>query len=1124
MNQQWYSWRRDFVALLLVLLAGGVFVDFLEAQSNKPKATSRKVREAQMEINRLDLIFISKSRTQKYFENYMEGVCKDLENPGSIMGFTFGKSMNRFGVMQVKMYAAYYLEDYELASETARELLELAEGIEEHKIRELVEVEQAIAKQVLGLDEDKQKEFSRALAWFKTYSSKWSSFDEKQRWATVERVTEALQDAREGLVRSVGEENWFTADATEFLFMLRSQYDESYDPDPAILDKVVEHRLRYPMVNRGNTQVLQTQQLNAMTLQQRGEIEKAVPKLAEIVQGARKGQPYLYQLSATSAWASALMSIDQVHYARAAMVEIVGRMPPDFLKKNPDMLTLLKFLELHVGLSSLHSHCGDEKAARESVETCMSYLQKLKDDFPHTNSQRMMLQHTLREKMRLIEVMSQIGDTENAEKLLAATSEQVLQSYGSDSSNHALILIGRAEIFTELERYQSAIQEYQKAIDVLKNVKLDKDTIALRIAFAHRGIAYAKSMLEDYEGAQLEFTKAEQLLASLSEKFQVSSVSTSAWNSIDSAENLRILDRHPEAFERVQKVLARSREILSQAFLFKNFQEAKYELLLFKEALDYLLVTAEMSDPKVRQQALAYSIDVKSQLFESLRQREKLMRVVDESDNWKLRREFMFARSQFAARLFEKLATDDFNDLDLVVGAEVQVKELLQTLPLYLPEAKVDELRPSDVIAELGKSMPEDVVFVEVLRNQRMFNADKDYVSRYQAFVFFKQEGELQVRFVEMGDAESIDRDIKTWIEIFKLQASGEADRGIKRTKNGKNSAAKVGERLLNNVWKKLEPEFGGRTKVAFVGDGETRRLPWGTIPNGKAVTLPDGSEVTGRVIDEYEVFTLPSTTEFIRSQSLQRASTGEVAFVADVDYGPVVKRDKLKQPLATNFQEWSHLPNTKSEGEAFSGCLSDIAKVVEFSGQEATEEQFLRQLGELDVVHIATHGFSFIESEGAEQKEGAKSVELKDMMQGNPWALCGLAFANANVPNEDAELADGLLFGNEIVGCNLENLKLVVLSACSTGTGIVFEDMNVHGVQQAFLFAGAQSTVGSYWPVADDKTAEFMKLFYEGLSQNLTVSEALRNAQLSFRQKGEPMGSWGAWMVSGDWQVRIGK
>ncbi|MCT7957634.1 CHAT domain-containing protein, partial [Laspinema palackyanum] len=113
--------------------------------------------------------------------------------------------------------------------------------------------------------------------------------------------------------------------------------------------------------------------------------------------------------------------------------------------------------------------------------------------------------------------------------------------------------------------------------------------------------------------------------------------------------------------------------------------------------------------------------------------------------------------------------------------------------------------------------------------------------------------------------------------------------------------------------------------------------------------------------------------------------------------------------------------------------------------------------------------------------------------------------------PNDDRTrtLRDGRRFDTEHQGLTAaeiyRNLKLtcrlVILSACETGrldSGITDEYI---GLANALLYAGSGTVVDTRWCVDDFSTAFLTIRFYQELSQNIPIPQALKAAQTWFRQ-----------------------
>jgi CHAT domain-containing protein/Tfp pilus assembly protein PilF len=99
------------------------------------------------------------------------------------------------------------------------------------------------------------------------------------------------------------------------------------------------------------------------------------------------------------------------------------------------------------------------------------------------------------------------------------------------------------------------------------------------------------------------------------------------------------------------------------------------------------------------------------------------------------------------------------------------------------------------------------------------------------------------------------------------------------------------------------------------------------------------------------------------------------------------------------------------------------------------------------------------------------------------------------------------IVFGNgdkatlkDIESWSLNNVDLVVLSACDTGLGGKFGNgEEILGLGYQFQNRGAKAAIASLWSVSDGGTQELMDAFYRALKQgNLTKVAALQQAQIS--------------------------
>lgn len=207
----------------------------------------------------------------------------------------------------------------------------------------------------------------------------------------------------------------------------------------------------------------------------------------------------------------------------------------------------------------------------------------------------------------------------------------------------------------------------------------------------------------------------------------------------------------------------------------------------------------------------------------------------------------------------------------------------------------------------------------------------------------------------------------------------------------------------------------------------------------------------------------------------------------------------------------FKYLSGTKKEVES----IEKLAAAQQWStatyiGEEALEYRIKAHSRQKapDVLHIATHGYFFRPlqpSENTSKEEFYKQIIYAQ----NPLMRSGLVLAGSNrvwqgeKPIENVD--DGVLTAYEISNLDLFKTNLVVLSACETGLGDIYDNEGVFGLQRAFKSAGVRQMIVSLWKIPDKETAELMEYFYSYYLKNNDAQKALRQAQQEMQKKYPP-------------------
>lgn len=84
------------------------------------------------------------------------------------------------------------------------------------------------------------------------------------------------------------------------------------------------------------------------------------------------------------------------------------------------------------------------------------------------------------------------------------------------------------------------------------------------------------------------------------------------------------------------------------------------------------------------------------------------------------------------------------------------------------------------------------------------------------------------------------------------------------------------------------------------------------------------------------------------------------------------------------------------------------------------------------------------------------------------------------------------------VYNMNLQQVRLVVLSACETGNGNTLAGEGVMSLGRAFLYAGAEAVAATMWKADDQATAYLMEHFYAAIREGYAPADALQRAKLA--------------------------
>lgn len=209
----------------------------------------------------------------------------------------------------------------------------------------------------------------------------------------------------------------------------------------------------------------------------------------------------------------------------------------------------------------------------------------------------------------------------------------------------------------------------------------------------------------------------------------------------------------------------------------------------------------------------------------------------------------------------------------------------------------------------------------------------------------------------------------------------------------------------------------------------------------------------------------------------------------------------------------WDYLPETLIEVNAIESALENSKITTQiYTDTLGTEASFKSIDGQsCKIIHIATHGFYYTESDSARMKRAhldymGNLIDRKSRSYEEDYSLtrsellmagCNNILRGYKLPDS---VDDGILFAKEIAGMNLINVELTTLSSCDSGLGDVTSD-GVFGLQRAFKKAGVKSILMSLHKVNDEATRILMVEFYRNLMKGKSKHLSLKNAQKHLRK-----------------------
>jgi CHAT domain-containing protein len=329
-----------------------------------------------------------------------------------------------------------------------------------------------------------------------------------------------------------------------------------------------------------------------------------------------------------------------------------------------------------------------------------------------------------------------------------------------------------------------------------------------------------------------------------------------------------------------------------------------------------------------------------------------------------------------------------------------------------------------------------------------------------RAAVSYALIGDTLLAWTMAGDGLSLTR---TAVRQDSLRRRIERVQAALEVRAGEAAVREDLEVLFDQLIRPLAARLGpDGNEVVIVADGELAGVPFAALRDS----------ARRRYLVESYATSFTGTMQEALGGRVGGRGRGSVLLVADPAFA------------AEAHPGLSRLPAARAEVETLASRAYPGATVLE--GAEATPSAFLREIGSAEIVHFAGHA-TF---------DDARPERSHLVLASDP-----------GVPERNAVTASAL---GEM---KLNQVRLVVLSACQTLRAGSGRSGGFAGFAGALMGAGAGGVLGSLWRVDDELTGRMMDAFHQSYREHGHAPRALRSAQLHLLQSADPaLGSPAAW------------
>lgn len=245
--------------------------------------------------------------------------------------------------------------------------------------------------------------------------------------------------------------------------------------------------------------------------------------------------------------------------------------------------------------------------------------------------------------------------------------------------------------------------------------------------------------------------------------------------------------------------------------------------------------------------------------------------------------------------------------------------------------------------------------------------------------------------------------------------------------------------------------------KLVLMADGDLDYLPFQTLLTRPAAT--DASTRQLAFLCHETAVTENFSLELMASRHRQQASASIIHQDAFLVYAP--EYDATLGPGLDRDQSNASLPGAQREAN----YLQEHYGATIYRNPDATMEHFVDHCPSAELIVFTGH------AKDEREKPDASHLRFLD---------------------------NQMLTQAQIYQLNL-SAKLVILSACQTGTGEFMRGEGLLSLARSFAYAGANSVLSTLWEVKDGQTQKFMTFLMPELAKGHPIDESFQAAQRAY-------------------------